>query len=283
MLVVRLMNKAAAPNYILHPAEILQGVLREKQQKNPRYSMRAAARDVGVTSGFLSQILQSKKRLTFQRAIQFTQLLKIDDRTSELLLRAVALESTKDPACRTFLENLLSGNNIDRAQEFAVLELDRFRTLSEWYHVAILDLTLIKGFNADPVWVAEELGITLEQVNSATARLQRLGLLEIRGKKWIKTSAMLAIPTTHSDRAMREFQEQMIEKAREALQSPKPEDFASRDISGISMAINPARMAEAKLKIQRFRREMLDFMGTGECTELYRMNVQLFRLSKKHK
>jgi len=262
-------------------AEILQRILHEKQRRNPSYSLRAAARDLGLSSGFLSLVLRGKKRLTFKRAVQFVQILQMDEQLGNIFLRSVALESTKDSACRGYLEKAFTAEAGDQSHEYAILELDRFRALSEWHHIAILDLTLIEGFEADPAWIAEELGISVDQVNSAKVRLQRLGLLEVRGSRWIKTSAKLAIPTTYSDRAMREFQGQMIQKAHEALQSPDPEDFAARDISGVSMAINPARITEAKVKIQRFRRELLEFMSTGPCTELYRMNVQLFRLNKK--
>jgi uncharacterized protein (TIGR02147 family) len=275
------MLNGAQNRHQLKSAEILRDVLREKQRRNPSYSMRAAARDVGVTSGYLTLVLQGKRHLTFKRAVEFVQLLRIDEQTSQVFLRAVALEATKDAGCRAFLEKSLAEESSESVQTYATLELDRFRTLSEWYHIAILDLTLVQGFRPDPTWIAEELGITVAQVNTAASRLQRLGLLEIRDGQWIKTNALLAIPTTYSDRAMREFQEQMLEKAREALQSPEADDFAARDISGISMAINPARLPEAKLKIQKFRREMLEFLGTGECTELYRMNVQLFGLSKR--
>jgi uncharacterized protein (TIGR02147 family) len=278
------MTETQSSTYNLTPAEILKQALQEKQRKNPAYTMRAAARDAGVTSGFMSMVLSGKKRLTFKRAVQFAQLLKIDGASSDLLLRAVALESTTDSACRAYLANALGGDSARQQQEYAVLELDRFRTLSDWYHIAILDLTLVKGFESNAAWVSEELGISLEQATSAVARLQRLGLLEItKDGQWIKTDAKLAIPTTYSDKAMRDFQEQMIDKAREALQSPSPEDFAARDISGVSMAIDPARLPEAKLRIQRFRRDMLEFLEEGESTELYRMNVQLFRLSKKRR
>jgi uncharacterized protein (TIGR02147 family) len=260
--------------------EILKQTLEEKRKKNAAYSQSAAARDLGVTHGYLSQVLTGKKRLNFKRGLQFSQFLKMDETRSDLFLRAIALESLKDPSCRSYFENSLSSEGLGQAREFATLELDRFRTLSEWFHIAILDLTLLDQFKPDPDWIATELGIEVEQVKSAAARLERLGLLEITPDRWIKTTAKLAVPTTYSDRAMRDFQEQMIEKAREALQSPDPEDFAAREISGLTFVVDPARMREAKTRVEKFKRDMLEFMGEGRCTALYQMNVQLFPLNK---
>ncbi len=265
----------------LGSAELLQQAFQTKVKKNPAYSLRAASRDLGVTHGYLSLILNGKKRLTFQRAVQFAQFLRMDETRTNLFLKAVALESMKDPAGRSFLQRSLGSEPSSTVNEFALLEMDRFRILSDWYHVAILDLTQLTQFKPDPTWVAVELGITGDQVKSAVARLERLGLLEIIDGKWIKTSVRLAVPTTHSDRAIREFHEQMIEKAREALLSSDPDDFAAREISGVTFTVDPARMPEAKKKIEKFKREMMNFMGDGECSALYQMNVQLFRLNKK--
>jgi uncharacterized protein (TIGR02147 family) len=265
----------------LQSGEILKQVIQQKTRKNPAYSLRAAARDLNVTPGYLSLITTGKKRLSFERALQFSQFLKMDETRGELFLRAVALESMKSPACRAFLENTLSDDDAVRAREFATLELDRIRILSEWYHVAVLDLTLLEQFKPDVAWVASELGITSEQVKSAVARLERAGLLEVTPTRWTKTSAKLAVPTTYSDRAIREFHEQMIDKALETLQSPDPDDFAAREISSVTFAVDPARMTQAKKEIEKFKRRLLNMMGgEGKCTALYQMNVQLFPLNK---
>lgn len=264
----------------LQASEILKEVIQAKARKNPSYSLRAAARDLGVTPGYLSLITTGKKRLSFERAMQFSQFLKMDEVRSELFLRAVALEATKNSACRAYLENSLSNVAGVQAREFATLEMDRFRILSEWHHIAILDMTLLEQFKPDAAWVASELGITVEQVKSAVVRLERLGLLEVTPKRWTKTSAKLAVPTTYSERAVREFHEQMIDKAREALQSPDPDDFAAREISSITFTVNPSHMAKAKKEIEKFKRHLMSLMGEGKCTALYQMNVQLFPLTR---
>lgn len=268
------------PSQGLQSGEILKQAIEERCKKNPSYSLRAAARDLGVSHGYLSLITHGKKRLNFQRALQVSQFLKMDDVRSELFLRAVALESVKNLASRAFIENSLNGETSEKSREFATLELDRFRTLSEWFHIAILDLTLLKQFKSDYFWVASELGISVDQVKNAVARLERLGLLEIAHGKWKKTTAKLFVPTTHSDRAIREFHGQMIEKAQETLNSPNPDDFHARDISGITFVADPEKMPEAKKLIEKFKRQMLELMGSGQSNALYQMNVQVFQLNK---
>jgi uncharacterized protein (TIGR02147 family) len=268
----------------LHPhskaADLLGEILAEKSRKNPSYSQRAVARDLGLSHGFLSLLLSGKKSLTFKRALQICQVLRVGEQQSQVFLRTVALESTKDATCRAYLEEALRTSESSPQQEFATLELDRFRALSEWYHIAILDLTLIRGFKPDFDWIGAQLGISARQVRVAVERLERLGLLEINGTEWKKTSAKLAIPTTYSDQAVKVFHDQMIDKAKEAMHSPNPDDFEKRDITGTTLAIDPRLLPEAKKRIQKFRRELLEFFETGEPDELYQLNVQLFRLTK---
>jgi len=262
-------------------SETLNDILREKAKRNPSYSLRAMARDLSISPSFLSLLLNGKRRLSFKQAIEFCKLLKCDEDKSERLLKATALESSSDSDSRNYLAASLA-NSADNPQDnFYVLELDRFKFLSEWYHIAILDLTLVEGFKTDNNWIANQLQITTEQVTQAVLRLERLGLLEIKNKKWIKTNVKIAIPTTKSEKAIREFHKQMMDQAKVAIDREGQNEFLEREISGITMAINAARINEAKKRIQKFQRELFNYLTEGESTELYQLNLQFFRLSRE--
>jgi uncharacterized protein (TIGR02147 family) len=271
-------SKAPPSPYI---GELLRDALALRIEQNPQYSHRAAARDLRISHTYLSLILAGKKKLPFKRAVVFSQVLKMDEERTRLLLRATAIQATRDAHCRAFLETSIGATDSADAEAYAILEIDRFRVLSDWYCVAILDLTLVRSFRPDPAWIAAVLGITASEVQSAADRLERLGLLEITAQGWRKTNAKLAIHTVYPDQAIRSFHAQMIEKAKKALESPAAEDFAAREISGVTMAIDPSRLPEAKKMIQRFHRKLINFLSDGEAEELYQCNFQLFRLTPK--
>ena len=71
--------------------------------------------------------------------------------------------------------------------------------------------------------------------------------------------------------------------AREARKSGKKIDYEARDISGAMFAVNSKRIPQAKKKIEKFRRQLLQFLSRGECDELYQLNVQLFSLTRGKK
>ncbi len=261
-------------------AQVLRRIVSEKIKRNPRYSLRALSRNLKVSPSFVSALLNGKKKLPFQRAMEFTQILKLSEEDAKELFKAVTIDGAKDEDSRQFLVQSFGNTQDGQDSNFLVLEMDRFRVLSDWYHLAILDLTLVESFVSESQWVAHQLGISEFEVTSAVQRLERLGLLTIEGGRWRKSSAKITIPTTRSERAVREFHAQMIDKAKDALVNSDPSDFDFRDINGTTMSIDPRRIPEAKQKIQKFRRQLLEFLSTGEVSELYQLNVQLFRLTK---
>ena len=258
------------PEQLHSLSDILRHVLIERIHRNPSYSLRALGRDLKVSHTYLSLILNGKKSLPPRRAFQFAQALELNP---ALIQSLVNMTVRQDGA----ISKRRCSTGIKKA---VLLETDRFHSISDWYHVAILELTLVKGFRSSSPWIAGKLGISVATVNEALKRLHRLGLIEKENGKWRKCQVQLAVPTYYSTSAIRQFHEQMIGKALKALSSPRKEDYEARDITGTTMPINPARLAEAKGRIKRFRKDLMRFLSEGECTELYQLNVQLFSLTR---
>jgi uncharacterized protein (TIGR02147 family) len=256
------------PSQASHP---LRDLYLARVQHNPGYSSRAFARDIGVSQSYMSLLLNGKRQLSWKQALRIALRLKLKEQDRKRFLRSLAALKSD-----TYLaEEIPDGDQLS-------LTLDRFRIIAEWYHLAILDLTTIKPFKPDIGWVAKTLGIKTVEVRDAVERLKRIGLLETTPKRWKKTQAKLVVATQHSDEAIRSFHRQMISKAIEALESSRQEDFDRRDITGITVAINSHKLKEAKLRIKKFRAEMADLLGSGDCDELYQLNLQLFSLIKKN-
>lgn len=61
--------------------------------------------------------------------------------------------------------------------DYLQVSIDTCSVISDWYHYAILELTYVSGFKANPNWIVKKLSITVEESKSAVERLKRLGLL----------------------------------------------------------------------------------------------------------
>lgn len=263
----------------MSPAEILRDLFLRKKERNPAYSTHAFARDLGVSQTLVSLLLSGKRVLSLKRALQFSLNLGLDKQQTQQLLDAVTVtigaKQTDTPIQRRSKKSVPT--------PFIHLEIDRFKTISQWYHVAILDLTTVAHFKPDLQWIAKELGITSIQARDAVSRLTRLGLLEMDGNRWRKTELKLMFPTQNSTSAVREFHKQMIGKAIDSMDMRSQEDFEAREISSMTMAVNPEKITEAKELIRKFQKKLAALLTQGECTALYQFNNQFFPLTKKRR
>jgi uncharacterized protein (TIGR02147 family) len=159
---------------------------------------------------------------------------------------------------------------------FEQLTEDRFALIADWYHYAILELTLLKPFRGEPAWIAKKLGITVSEVNIAVERLIRLELLEIVSKSEWKLrqahNSNASNPLTAA--AFRKLQKQILEQAIRALEvTPVTE----RDQSSMTMAISSHKLEEAIERITRFRRDLCSFLQEDPAKDrVYQLSISLF-------
>src|SRR4051812_6761749 len=131
----------------------LQNELSRRCERNPRYSVRAFARALDINDGALSQILSGKRIPAY--------------RTAQRIIRALGLTPEEEQG---FLGSLAEKHRSRGLQRLNPIfreiqtkprqqQIDLFRLAADWYHLAIMELVLVEGFQSDPAWVARELGI----------------------------------------------------------------------------------------------------------------------------
>jgi transcriptional regulator with XRE-family HTH domain len=246
----------------------LQGVLLKRCRDNPAYSLRALARQLQVEPSFLSKILNRKRRAT----PAFIQ--KV---SGILMLEPSAVEEFK-------LASLKRGGEtpgVAPKHPYQDVSLDAFLVIADWYHYAILELTRVKGFKLEPRWIAGKLGITSVEAQQAVQRLTALRMLEIdaKGKLVRAPGSYTTIRHAYSHSAFRKLQKQILTQALEALEEVP---MAERDQSSITIAIDKKRLAEAKEKIVRFRREMSALLQPkdADVDSVYQLSISLFPAKK---
>lgn len=161
------------------------------------------------------------------------------------------------------------------------LGLDLFRCISDWYHYAILELTFTEGFQPNPEWIAERLGISLNEVRYAIDRLLELGLLERHGDSFRKIDSHITTADKHlTTPALRRRQRQILEKAGDAVDSV-PLDRRSQ--TAMTMAIDPELLPIAKRMIEDFTLKLCTFLESKKRKQVYEMSVSLFPLQKSER
>jgi uncharacterized protein (TIGR02147 family) len=251
--------------------DILRQILLKKMKTNPAYSARAFARDIGVSPAFVTMILNGKKSINLNRAVEISQALKLADTEKHALLNATMHESGMD---------LQVKSKLDR-RELTDLSEEQFTVIADWYHFAIMDLVTTKNFKSDSKWIAKRLSLRPLEVELAIGRLIKVGLLKKVGTQLKKVRNKVDLPTKVSLTAVREHHKQMMERAKEQLAKTDQKSFESRMISSMTFAADMNRIEEARKKVLDFQQELANFLSAGdECTEVFQLNIQLFPHTK---
>ena len=131
------------------PQTILREELKNRQNKNSSYSLRAFSRDLGVNPASLSQFLNGRRALSSKN---------LDGIAKRLGYSPIAFGA---PASKA--ESRIERNEILREDEQVII--------SEWYYFAILNLAKINRCKADPYFLSRRLGIDPSIASRATDRL----------------------------------------------------------------------------------------------------------------
>lgn len=280
------------------PIEFLNTLFLERKSENPSYSTRSFAHDLGISQALLSLVLNGKRPLSVKLAAQIGVLLKFsDDETDDFIrssLKNANLKQLHNQHAQH--DQKVSSNGENGSVEstgsvgstgstilnrfFIFDDIEKFQVISQWHHLAILDLATTKNCRNDPHWIARRLNISEALARDAIGRLQKLGMLKINGKQLKKTRNKIFFESRQSEAAVRSFHSQMMEKAMKELRDIRPDRFKAREISGVTMGVAKARIPEARKKIRQFYSEMSDFLTEGDADEVYQLNVQLFPLTR---
>jgi DNA-binding MarR family transcriptional regulator len=144
-------------------ADCLARELEARRAKNPRYSLRAFAAYLGTDHSTLSQILRQSRRAPARQIRAWARKLSVDAEEAGVWI----------------------------AVEHGRADAEVLGILTERAHWQILELIRAPEFRADSRWLAERIGVPADTVNIALSRLLRLGLLEMRGNRWIERTGLI--------------------------------------------------------------------------------------------
>lgn len=241
--------------------EVLKENLRERRYKNPAYSLRAYSRDLGVSSTALSDVLSGKRHLSKKNIEKVAEKLSFSPiQVKELLKQLNYKEETKEK------------------ESFLNVKEDEFQLISNWYYVAILTLCAQKNIENNPVAIGKRLGVNPHSVEVAIEVLKRLKLLNISGNKIKRTSAPLRITTDIPSYAIKNYHKENLRLVENSIDNVPLE---LREISSMTLNINPKKMKKAKKMIEDFKEKFTSEMEKTPGSEVYTLGMHFYPASLK--
>lgn len=260
-------------NFPFH-VELLRTELKKRQEKNPRYSLRAFAAYLEVHPSALSRIFALKQEVSLDSSVKITKKLKLEQEVERLFLCSV-IEERKKNYQREIGEKVLIPNLRKIAARISSSDYEK---IADIHCITVLELSALNHFESNFDWIASQLKIEKSKVEEAVTHLVELGLLEWQDGKLVrKSDHFCAIDEVATSETRRRHQRQILEQAIKSLEDTPIE---RRWNSGMMMAVDPKKLPEAKQRIWRFMEDLCDFLECGERTHLYQLGIQLFPMTQ---
>jgi uncharacterized protein (TIGR02147 family) len=258
----------------------LKQILADKIGQNPSFSMHAFAAKVGVAQGFLSEVMSGKKNLSSETAAKIALRLDLPPQDSDYFTLLVQLERAKDAEYR---EKIIAQIEAIKSNEKVFdLTVDAFKTISEWYHFPIIDLTEMEEFEFTSKNVAKRLGISTVEVEAALERLLRLELLELTSKgEYKKTKDHFLIESPAQNEAVVRFHRQILERLSQALPVQKKDQRLSRTEV---LLIDPKMQSKVEAIIDNAAKEVIALaMKSKKKSRVCALALHFFNLVPERK
>lgn len=236
------------------------------------FSLRAYARLLGLNPTQLSETLCGKRPITRKIAARTFERLGLDPAEAAELLAGLPEKQVRKREKKAVEER-----EDARLLKYIQLSHDEFRVIGDWHHFAILSLFDTQGFKSDSKWIADRLGIPKAKVDISLKTLVRLGLIQKNAKGKLEATGQFFKTTQDVPSAsIKKNHAQGLDLARDALFRTSAEN---REFTSVTLAMDPAKIPEAKEWIREFRARFLKFGKKGNAAEVYRMQVQFFPLT----
>ncbi len=253
----------------------LERTFENRVKMNPRYSLRAFSRDLGISAPRLSGVLNRKFGLSQASAEEICTTLRYDKKITEAFVTSVQAHHSRSPKTRKIAEMKIAG----RKRVFDQLELDRFEVVSDWYHFALMELVRYANLTSeDSSEIAKQLKISNREAKSAISRLLCVGLLKIEDGFLMRTGSYF-IGNQVPNLAIKSLNAQLIAKAAQAIHS---QTIQERDLRTLTLAVSEKQMPEFTKLFDEFQTKVRNLAEKeNEKTDVYAWTMQFYKLSER--
>jgi len=265
--------------------QALQNAFDERMRLNPRYSLRAFARDLGISPGFLSQVLSEKRGLNLAKATEVFNKLGIPPAEQKLYALEIQKHQKRSESKKSIVQKQID-STLQHSRAHLVQQ-EEFQKISHWSALAMLHLLRLKDSprkdkQAWCAWAAKKLNLQTSLVASTLETMIDLKLVDDDKRKGLNSTHDNVWTTNVApSAAIRSFHKQMIEKAAIAVEMQEIEE---RFLQSIQFAVLKSDLPKIQNEIVKFRNQLLRKYGRTETIDadsVYGLNFQLFNLLEK--
>ncbi len=256
----------------------LKTTLIERIQRNSSYSLRSFAKSIGLAPSTLTEVLQGKKNISYERAVKIAHNLQFSESESEYFCLLTQLESAKSLELKSIIQSKLA--SLSKCFNKADVSLDQFKLIADWYHLPILALSELDGFDLTPKNIAEKLSISAIEAENALERLIRMDLLvQNKAGKFISSHGSFFTETPLANESLKKYHEQTLKLAIEALDRDIPNE---KIIATENISIDTDDIKQYSQAIDKFLSHVNEIRSKSKKkNDAYHLGIQFFSLTKR--
>ena len=233
-----------------------------------------------ISATTLSDVIHGKKKLSEKTALEVSKNLNLGTRESKYFQTLVHYENSQDENLRKILEGYLHVLN-PILQKQSEVQDEHYVVLSEWHHIAILEMTYLFPKNFTAQIISQQLNIDEAMAESALLLLEKMSLLENINGCYVKSKKKFTFNSQLANQALRHYHRTMLGKAQVAIvEQTNKEKFIGSET--FPLAIDD--LNEAKDILENCFQQLLQLSERSlNRTHIYHAGIQLFQLNRPEK
>lgn len=260
------------------PRYFLRNEFENRNRRRPQYSLRAFARDLELSPGALSDFLNSKMGLSKDRVYFLSKKLSLQDAQREHWWDLIESQYARDLQARKMAQLRAKARSKESKSRLA---LEQFKYISEWQHLAILELIEMSSDNHSASVIAKNLNLPLKIIKESISRLEKLGMINTSEKSWKVHNDATVIEDFSSDKAVINFHSQIISRLLKALETQSSNE---RESQSIILALPQDKFVELQSELNEVTiKTLMKYTQFSNKNTLYCLSSHLFRISEKEK
>ena len=256
--------------------KLLFNELHFRQMLNPRYSLRAFARDLSLAPSSLSEIFSGRKGVSLRRGETIMRKLNVSKQDQEPILEELRAGQNRANEKRA---SAGKRSNENRAQKVP----NRLQLLNElvshWAYFAVLETLHLKDFQPDEDWIAKRLNMPVEQVRIIVRRLLDLNLLEVTPEgRWMDRNEAATTSDGIQSRAIVDMHLSLLERCKNALVD---RSVTERTAKALIFALPSAALPKVEHAIGQFQQALVAIaMEHKGADDVQCLTIHRFALSQ---
>lgn len=259
------------------PVDYLNWVYLFRKRKNPSFSLRSWARSLRIRhAATLSSVLRRKQKLSPELCKKLVSNLQLPEEEAEYFQLVLMYSYEKDDEAREWLRNRLLEKMPDSV--YPTLSIETVRLIADWKKILLLEFLSSSHFDPRRDILKTKFGdhIGSREMKNSIALFERLGLVKRLPSGAIKKNTRkFSTPSDVPNTELRNLQKTFLSLAIQAMDVCPVDE---REVSTALVVTSKKKIAEAKKRVRKMRRELAELLKDDDGDTVYALNVALFEV-----